>query len=330
MPSNHCCPICLGPLNKKAEKLANTFNSGLLSSTQPDDLDQDYSDLQDEDDCNSTPDTSMNTTDAELFYISTEWSQKVDGILNTYAAIPLPSQVNHSINDQPTSNPDASPSSANSAHVLTPIIIPPNHHGNITFWSFPSSISQSTILGRLGSNACTFIALLFSKLFFSSTVDIPATTLPLSQTWVYQLVVQGILVGNRIYDSVTQIPQTFGVQQALQTSGVLQNIIGNTTVGPELPASIIPEASPAASLPFHWRSALAQGQTTSIYILGSNTVVFIPTSNGIFLLDSHLHGNHGAHVAFAEWQHSFELLSWFKSVNNFQYVLGTVTNVKFH
>ena len=149
---------------------------------------------------------------------------------------------------------------------------------------------------------------------------------------MYQLVVQGILVGNRIYDSVTgtQIPGTFGVRQAIQTSGALRNVIGNITVGPELPVSIIPEASPAANLPFHWRSALTQGQTTSIFILGCNTVVFIPMSNGIFLFDSHLHGNQGAHVAFAEWQHSFELLSWFKSVNNFQYVLGTVTNVKFH
>ena len=150
---------------------------------------------------------------------------------------------------------------------------------------------------------------------------------PLSQTWVYQLIVQGILVGNSIYDSVTQnIPQTFGVSQALQASTVLNNVIGGTTVGPEMPVSIIPEAS----LPFHWRTALTHGKTTSIFILNSNTVVFIPTTQGVFLLDSHLHGNSGAHVAFAEWQYSFELLSWFKQVNNFQFTLGTVTNVKFH
>lgn len=68
----------------------------------------------------------------------------------------------------------------------------------------------------------------------------------------------------------------------------------------------------------------------TLFILGSNTVVFISTSSGISLLGSHLHGNSGASVAFAECQQSCELLSWFTSVKNFQYVLGTVTNVKFH
>ena len=84
---------------------------------------------------------------------------------------------------------------------------------------------------------------------------------------MYQLIVQGILVGNSIYDSVTQnIPQTFGISQALQASTVLNNVIGGTTVGPEMPVSIIPEASPAANLPFHWRTALTHGKTTSIFI----------------------------------------------------------------
>ena len=209
-----------------------------------------------------------------------------------------------------------------------------SHHTTLAMslsWSFPSTISQSTILGRSGSNACTLIALLFSKLFFSSNVVYPAITSPLSQTWVYQIIVQGILIGNRIYDSITQhAPQTFGVSEALQVSTVLNNVIGLTTMSLELPASIVPEASPSASLPYHWRQALMQGKTTSIFILQSNTVVFIPTPQGIFLLDSHFHGNSGAHVAFAEWQHAYDLLSWFKANNNFQYTLGTVTNVKFH
>lgn len=61
-----------------------------------------------------------------------------------------------------------------------------------------------------------------------------------------------------------------------------------------------------------------------------HTVVFIPITQGIFLLDSHPYGNSRAHVTHAEWQHSFELLSWFKKINNFQSTLGKVTNVKFH
>ncbi|CAH3113677.1 unnamed protein product, partial [Porites lobata] len=162
----------------------------------------------------------MSVTEAQSFYSSAEWATKVDSTVNSYAAIPLPSHPNH---NHSSAQPTVHESNSNTpSHVLTPITIQPYHNGNVTYWSFPHIISQSTILGRTGSNACTFIALLFSKI-------------PLSQTWVYQIVVQGILAGNSIYDSVTSIPRTFGVLEAIQTSSVLNNIIGNTTVGPELP-----------------------------------------------------------------------------------------------
>jgi len=54
-------------------------------------------------------------------------------------------------------------------------------------------------------------------MFFSPNVHIPITNSLLSQTWVYQLIVQGILLGNKTYDSAPQnIPQTFSVLQALR------------------------------------------------------------------------------------------------------------------
>ena len=115
-----------------------------------------------EEDCSTSPFVNMDVPDAELFYSSTEWSLKIDTVLNTYATIPLPSQPNHSIYNHPSApNTNTSHSSGprSSAHILTPINIPPHHHGNVTFWSFPNTISQSTILGRTGSNACTLIAL---------------------------------------------------------------------------------------------------------------------------------------------------------------------------
>ena len=44
------------------------------------------------------------------------------------------------------------------------------------------------------------IALLFSKLFFSSYMDVPLINRPtVSQTWVYQLIAQGILVGKYLW-----------------------------------------------------------------------------------------------------------------------------------
>ena len=181
LPSNRCCPLCLGPLKKKAEKLANTFNNGLVTSKDPDGTEE-TDDGHQEDEYSSAPSTNMNVSDAEMFYTSKEWSQKVQNTLNTYATIPMPSRANHSISNQPNSAQNTSLNPNSSPRVLTPILIPPNNHGNVTFWSFPSCISQSTILGRTGSNACTFIALLFSKMFFSPNVDIPLINSPLSQT----------------------------------------------------------------------------------------------------------------------------------------------------
>jgi len=49
-----------------------------------------------------------------------------------------------------------------------------------------------------------------------------------------------------------------------------------------MPVSIIPEASPAANLPFHWRTALTHSKT-SIFILNSNTVVSNHTRMAVLL-----------------------------------------------
>lgn len=119
----------------------------------------------------------------------------------------------------PDTNSPNSPDCHSSPHVLTPIYIQPYQRSDFTFWFFHSTISQSKIHGRTGSNACTLIALMYSKWFYSSNVDIPVITSPLTQTWVYQIIVQGILLGNRIYDSITlNSLQTFGVLRALQVS----------------------------------------------------------------------------------------------------------------
>ncbi|XP_015769480.1 PREDICTED: mitogen-activated protein kinase kinase kinase 14-like [Acropora digitifera] len=178
----------------------------------------------------------MSVTEAQSFYSSTEWAVKIDNTLNSYAPVPLPFQPNHSTRNHSSvpTTPDV-PASNSSPRVLTPIIIPPHYNVNVTYWSFSYIISQSTILGRLGSNACTLIALLFSKMFFSPNVDIPLSESSLSQTWVYQIILQAMLAGNSIYDSLTDIPQTFDVLEVLQASTVLNNAIGYTTVGPELP-----------------------------------------------------------------------------------------------
>ena len=117
----HCCPICAEPLKEKVQELANTFNNGLLSSKNANEgeNDDDADDLH-EDESNNEPLTGLNISNAELFYTSTEWSQKIESILDTYATIPLPSRANHSSRSQPSPT-DTSPPSNSPSHVLTPI-----------------------------------------------------------------------------------------------------------------------------------------------------------------------------------------------------------------
>ena len=88
LSSHDCCPICLVPLKKKVQKLANTFNNGLLTSNETDAI-ENNADVHNEE-CISTP------AEAQSFYSSTEWAVKIDSTLNSYAPIPLPSQPNHS------------------------------------------------------------------------------------------------------------------------------------------------------------------------------------------------------------------------------------------
>ena len=69
--------------------LGNTFNNGLLSSKNANKGENDDDDDLHEDESNSAPLAGLNISDAELFYTSPEWSQKIESILDTYAAIPL-------------------------------------------------------------------------------------------------------------------------------------------------------------------------------------------------------------------------------------------------
>ena len=75
LSSHDCCPICLVPLKKKVQKLAKTFNTGLLTAKDTDTF-ENNEDIQ-EDECISTP-ASMTVTEAQSFYSSTEWSVKID------------------------------------------------------------------------------------------------------------------------------------------------------------------------------------------------------------------------------------------------------------
>lgn len=66
---------------------------------------------------------------------------------------------------------------------------------------FPSNVSQSTIDGRNGSNACTFIALFFGYIYHQSSLPTPPVGQPLNQQWE-AAVTEAIRTGNDIHDEL--------------------------------------------------------------------------------------------------------------------------------
>ena len=92
------------------------------------------------------------------------------------------------------------------------------------------------------------------------------------------------------------------------------------------------ETVPSASLLHHLKLSLnSTSKTAYLFLLGGNTVVFIPLQNNrLLLVDSHLHGHTGALVAHCESSRLPEFLDLFRTFGAYQHTLGTVTKVTFN
>ena len=87
---------------------------------------------------------------------------------------------------------------------------------------------------------------------------------------------------------------------------------------------------PSASLPYHQELASQQPKTAYFLILCDQTVAFISLApNYVLLVESHAHGLSEEFVALCDLRYVYQLLDWFKSINRFQYTLGTLTQVVF-
>ena len=118
-------------------KKVTQFNESLLKNGKTE-SDGDSSDSENEEDVAPVVNSESNNGSAEQYYTSGLWKEKVD---NTLTAIGEIEQPQH---------PNAQASQAC-----------PTRSNRITSWHFPPQYSQSTLIGRLGSNACTFIALTY-------------------------------------------------------------------------------------------------------------------------------------------------------------------------
>ena len=142
-------------------------------------------------------------------------------------------------------------------------------------------------------------------------------------------VLAAMMIGQQFYDKcASNAGQLYGVREATLKMEQTR-ALGCINISAELPASIIKEPIPSASLPHYFDHARNISKTACIYVINDKTVAFIPTQQGITLFDSHFHGTSGAFLAMAPADASWELLSWFTAVNSIPHNLGTVTSVTF-
>ena len=322
LSSHDCCPICLVPLKKKVQKLASTFNTGLLTSKATD-TSENNADIHEEE-CINTP-ASMSVTEAQSFYSSTEWAIKIDTTLNSYAPIPLPSQPNHSTHNHSSAPITVDVSASNSSpHVLTPIIIAPHHNNNnVTYSCFPNSISQSTILGRAGSNACTFIALLFSKMFFffaqcwhSCDWESTEPDMGISDNYSrYFSREQYLWLSNRYSLNIWCVRSASGLYSTQQchwiyycwTWTACEHCSWNNS---------------NSFLAFLLEtSSGTRAHNLGFYFKVQHSCVYTNYTRGFSFRQPPPWEQWGSCRLIASWQHSFELLSGFKEINNFHSLL---------
>ena len=141
-------------------------------------------------------------------------------------------------------------------------------------------MSQSTIGGRHGSNACTIISLLLAKTYLTNKqlLQINNSQL-LSHNWIVAFI-SCMLGGNQAYDTFisSRNPIYLGVVEAIP---LIRNSLGSLDYEEELTVCCVKEAraadESALSYQLSRRLAIANAAFT---IINGMTITFVDDSNG--------------------------------------------------
>ena len=174
------------------ENKIHQFNESLLKNGSVE-SDSDCSDSETDNNVESVTNDEPNDTSAQQYYTSAVWGQKVDGILAAIGNIDQPRHPNVQASYAHTQS-----STVQTHSIVQQLSINPIKSSRITSWHFPPQYWQSTLNGRLGSNACTFIALTYSNLYYSSPESLISSQ-ALSNTWMYR-VLAAMMIGQQFYD----------------------------------------------------------------------------------------------------------------------------------
>ena len=97
----------------------------------------------------------------------------------------------------------------------TSIHVPSSTTQSVTFWELPAFLSQSTIGGHQGSNACTVISLLLAKTYLTNKSLLQQNNYQsLTQSWII-VFTSCKIGGNQGYDSFVQSQPYIGIAKAI-------------------------------------------------------------------------------------------------------------------
>ena len=181
----------------------------------------------------------------------------------------------------------------NSLH--TPVVIE---------WQFPVDFSQSTIFGRSGSNACTFIALCFGNVYNYFCLQPPVNAFLLDN---WQLALKNsILKGNEIHDDLFEGGAVnVSVQEAVEVAGGECSVNKIEHQYDIFGTQCTQQMSTALNL------ACTSGHRCHVIVTGGRSMLFIVNTDGsCMIVDSHQHRHSGAVISYAPPGHANYQALW--------------------
>lgn len=322
------CPKCTAFLMNKTAQLTKSFNEGLLTTSSSPGVSEEStpSDSNLDDDY-----VAHNNLKDSSYYGSEEWQQEIDAALSTIH-VPQPSQQSSSsvISNSPTQQQSTLNSqSSNCVQEQDPLQgFLAFNSGSVFFGFFPQSISQATLHGRNGSNACTFIALLNARLFHlnANILDL-RENFSLSQAWI-SLFLTTITNGNNLHDKVTSgRPINFTVADAFPH---LESALGKCEIEDSFDLSITCENTqiPQSSLAFYLQRLERENNLSAIVIMNGMSLCFVGKNDYLIALDSHPHNPQGAMITQTKMGNR-ELLTALKLLLSPQFNTCSLTFVSF-
>ena len=297
--NEHQCPNCTPFIIKRSKELGELFNSGLLTSKRT----SQSSEVHPDNDDNSNDDVSHRNEKPPEYFNSEEWQNHSDEVSTA--------QVNPLIHSQ--------------SQVQVTVL----RFGNIKFWLLPISISQSTLNGRQGSNACSFIALLMSKAFYANQHHLSfGPSNDLSPVWI--LVIKGcIQSGNNCHDRVTGGRAiNFTIQDAAHHLGAS---MVNAQLEEPFDLTFVcenPQLSQSA-LSYYLQRLTHEQHLSALVIISDMSISFVAQSNEIVILDNHTHSQHGAMIGKCAAIEIEDFLVKIKEISSPNTNMCTMTFVKF-